>query len=118
MDKFRVSDALEEVVKLARNANKFIDLTEPWKLAKDESLSDELDAVLYHLVATLRYIASLLQPFLPTTANEIKKQIGDYDISFASLDNFFVIEDTHFQEGKVLFERFDLEKKIEEIKND
>lgn len=118
MDQYRVSDALEEVIKLARNANKFIDLTEPWKLAKDENAQEKLDAVLYHLIATIRFIASLLQPFMPETALKINEAIGHCDLSFSSLSEFFMIEDTKLLESKVLFERYDLNLKIEEILND
>ena len=111
MDQYRVSDALEEVIKLARNANKFIDLTEPWKLAKDENAQEKLDAVLYHLIATIRFIASLLQPFMPETALKINEAIGHCDLSFSSLSEFFMIEDTKLLESKVLFERYDLNLK-------
>ena len=76
MDSFKVSDAIEEIMNLLRRANKYIDENEPWKLAKDEYKKEELENVLYNLLETIRYAATLLQSFIPTTANEIFNQLG------------------------------------------
>ena len=61
MKEYRVGGALEEIMKTLRNANRFIDLTEPWNLNKDETKKDELSGVLYELVETIRISAVLLQ---------------------------------------------------------
>jgi len=115
MDELKVSDALEEVVKLARHANKYIDVSEPWVLNKDESKQEVLDHVLYQLLETIRYVGVLLQPFMPETAKKILEQIGAEDISFESLETFGQYNAQTLNKPYVLFERFDMNKKIEEI---
>jgi len=115
MENYRVSDALEEVMILARSANKYIDVSKPWELFKDSNKQDELDFVLYNLVETIRFIAVGLKAFLPNTANEIAKQIKVSNLSFDSLNTFGLYNNDTIGEAQVLFERFDLNKKIEEI---
>lgn len=115
MEDLRVSDALEEVVKLARFANKYIDVSEPWVLNKDSKKQEILDHVLYHLLETVRYVGVLLQPFMPTTADKILAQIGCEDKSFESLTTFGQYEAQTLDKPYVLFERYDINKKIEEI---
>lgn len=114
-DQLKVADALEEVVKLARFANKYIDVSEPWALFKNEEKQDVLDHVLYHLLETIRYVAILLQPFIPETSAKIAKQVGLTDLSFESLETFGIYEAQTLGKPEVLFERYDLDKKIEEI---
>jgi methionyl-tRNA synthetase len=118
MQELKVSDALEEILVLARYANKYIDVSEPWKLVKDETKQETLNHVLYHLLETIRFIAVLLQPFIPSTAQKIAKQIGVDDLSFESLDTFGQYQTQTLGKAEVLFERYDLNKKIEEILND
>jgi len=118
MDDLKVSDALEEVVKLARFANKYIDVSEPWVLNKDEDKQDVLDHVLYQLLETIRYVGVLLQPFMPETASKILEQIGSEDTRFESLETFGQYEAQTLNKPYVLFERFDMNKKIEEILKD
>lgn len=118
MDELRVSDALEEVVKLARFANKYIDVSEPWALMKNPDKQDVLDHVLYHLLETIRYVAVLLQPFIPETSKRIAKQIGVVDLSFESLQSFGEFPEQTLGKAEVLFERYDLSKKLEEILKD
>ncbi len=118
MDELKVSDALEEVVKLARFANKYIDVSEPWVLNKDEDKQDVLDHVLYQLLETIRYVGVLLQPFIPETAIKILEQIGSEDTRFESLETFGQYEAQTLNKPYVLFERFDMNKKIEEILKD
>jgi len=118
MEELKVSDALEEVLILARHANKYIDVSEPWVLFKDPNKQEILDHVLYHLVETIRFIASLLQPFIPRTAKSIQKQIGINDLSFESLETFGLFEGGKLLSPEVLFERYDLNKKLEEILED
>ena len=118
MDELKVSDALEEVVKLARFANKYIDVSEPWVLNKDENKQEILDHVLYQLLETIRYVGVLLQPFMPETAVKILEQIGSEDTRFESLETFGQYEAQTLNKPYVLFERFDMNKKIEEILKD
>ena len=115
MDALKVSDALEVIVDLARHANKYIDLTEPFKIFKENNESILIDEILYHLIETSRFIGILLQAFIPDTANEILKQIQVSDQTFESLQAFGFLQTTQLEKPTVLFERFDLDKKLEEI---
>ena len=115
MDTFRVSDAIEEIMNLLRRANKYIDENEPWKLAKDEYKQEELENVLYNLLETIRYAATLLQSFIPTTANEIFNQLGVNLRSYESLNRFAKVERYTCNEQKVLFARIDAEAKMAEL---
>jgi methionyl-tRNA synthetase len=116
MESLRVADALEEVVKLARYANKYIDVSEPWKRSKSEDPKEQdiLDHILYHLVETVRFVAVLLQPFIPHTSNRIKEQIGFEDMGFESLE-FGLLTDRKLGTAEVLFERYDPVKKLDLI---
>ena len=80
---YRVADAVEAVLNLAKRSNKYIDETAPWALAKDESQKSRLGTVLYNLLEAIRYIAILLSPFMPETSEKIFEQmncdIKDYD---------------------------------------
>lgn len=118
MESLKVADALEVVVDLARQANKFIDANEPWALFKDETKQERLDHVLYHLMETIRYVAVLLQPFIPETAQHIFKQLGETEKTFESLTHFGVLTDRQVEKPFVLFERFKPDEKIQEILND
>ena len=115
MDALKVADALEVIVDLARHANKYIDLTEPFKIFKENNDSSLIDEILYHLIETSRFIGVLLQAFIPNTANEILKQIKVNEKSFESLQTFGHLKMLQLEKPTVLFERFDLDKKIEEI---
>ncbi|MFA5526610.1 MAG: methionine--tRNA ligase [Acholeplasmataceae bacterium] len=114
----KVSDALEEVVKLARHANKYIDVSEPWVLFKDSTKQDLLDHVLYHLLETIRFVAVLLQPFIPETSKRIASQIGVTDLSFKSIETFGNYKAQTLGKPEVLFERYDINKKLDEILSD
>ena len=115
MDSFKVSDAMEEIMNLLRRANKYIDENEPWKLAKDEFKQDELENVLYNLLETIRYAATLLQSFIPTTANEMFNQLNVNLRTYESLSRFAKVERYSCNEPKILFARIDVEKKIAEL---
>jgi methionyl-tRNA synthetase len=118
MDELKVADALEEVVKLARHANKYIDVSEPWKLFKNSGKKDVLDHVLYHLIETIRFITVTLQPFIPETSKRIAAQIGATNLSFESLNEFGQYQEKTLGKPEVLFERYDIAKKLEEILKD
>src|SRR5699024_613441 len=76
MDSVHFSNALDEVWKLVARSNKYIDETEPWILAKDETKKDELDSVLAHLAASLRLVAILIQHVMTHTLKEIFALLG------------------------------------------
>lgn len=75
-DAFKLADACSDVLGLARRANKYIDETEPWALAKTEEGKKRLVTVLYELIETIRFIGILLYPFMPDTSEKILAQIN------------------------------------------
>lgn len=116
MDGLRVADALDLIMGLARRSNKYIDETAPWVLAKDEASKPRLGTVLYNLLESIRFIAVLLESFMPSTAQKIYEQLGGCDTTAESLDNFGAIQaGGHVGKAEVLFARLDEKKKLEEI---
>ncbi|MBR4760146.1 MAG: methionine--tRNA ligase [Lachnospiraceae bacterium] len=88
MDDLRVADALTEIFALFKRCNKYIDETEPWVLAKDESKKDRLATVLYNLCEGIMIGASLVYPFMPDTAKKIAAQLNASLYEFDSLGSF------------------------------
>jgi len=116
MNSYKTSDALEEIMNLARRSNKYIDETMPWALAKDEDKRARLGGVLYNLLESIRFIAVLLQPFMPETAKSIFSQINAKETSWESLDTFGKMKSGEsVGEAAPLFARIDEVKKMEEI---
>ena len=119
MEQFHVADSLDAIISLAHRCNKYIDETMPWALAKDEEKQDRLKTVLYNLTESIRFIAVLIAPFLPQTAEEILRQLNNPESSYESLDSFGKIANGHVvSEAKVIFARIDEAKKLEEIAAD
>lgn len=116
IDEFRMADAVSEVIALARRSNKYIDETLPWALAKDEAQKDRLSTVLYNLTESIRFIAVLLKPFMPDTAEKILAQLNCGIDTLDSLADFGAIPEGH-QVGTAspLFGRIDAEKMLAEI---
>ena len=85
---FHMSDAVEAVINLAKRCNKYIDETTPWVLAKSEDTKPRLGTVLYNLLEGIRYIAVLLQPFMPDTNKAILEQINCDIADYDSLSSF------------------------------
>ena len=116
MSTFHVADSLDEIWKVVNRANKYIDETTPWVLAKDESSMPRLGTVLYNLIETIRIIASLLSSYMPQTAEKIAKQINACDLSYESVKTFGVTKaGTKVEKAEVLFARIDMEKKLLEL---
>lgn len=116
METFHVADAIDEIWKIVNRANKYIDETMPWILAKDESARPRLGTVLYNLIETIRIIASLLSPFMPETSEKIKAQINAVDLSSESASVFGITRaGTKVGDPVPLFVRIDPEKKLKEI---
>ncbi|MBR4771088.1 MAG: methionine--tRNA ligase, partial [Clostridia bacterium] len=111
MNDYHLADALEEIFALFSRANKYIDETTPWVLAKDESNRARLGTVLYNLLEAVRYGAVLLTPFIPDTADKIFKQLGTDKTDYASVSSFGALES-----GKPLGEAFTLFARIDEAK--
>lgn len=116
MNEFRVADALSAIWELLRRANKYIDETTPWALAKDDTEKWRLNRVLYVLLETIRFSAVLIAPFMPDTAAKIFAQLNTDKTDFDSLNEFgALVEGEHVGEAEILFARIDAKKKMEEI---
>lgn len=116
MQQLRVADAMDAIWALLRRTNKYIDETEPWILAKDESSKERLATVMYHLLEAIRFSAVLLQPYLPDTAEKIFKQINSDKKCLDSLASFDGMQVGSFVgEAEVLFARIDEAKELAEL---
>lgn len=112
MDGLQFSEAFEEIWKLVRRCNKYIDETTPWILAKDESKKGELDTVLYNLAESLRIISVMISPMLHVTADKIFKQLNTPDDlkTYESVFEFGkTVSGTEIKKGEMLFPRLDVE---------
>ena len=116
MEKLRVADAMDCIWNIVNRANKYIDETMPWVLAKDESQKERLGTVMYNLIEAIRFITALLGSFMPDTQTAIAKQTGAKDLSWESLSAFGATEaGTHVGAPEPLFVRLDPEKKLAEL---
>ncbi|MBQ2799013.1 MAG: methionine--tRNA ligase [Ruminiclostridium sp.] len=114
----QLSKALEEIFKVVSRANKYIDETAPWVLAKDEANKSRLCAVLYNLLETIRITSTLLYPFMPTTMPKVWEQIGatNGEASYENADKFSVLSPVvKVNKGEVLFPRIDMDKEIDAL---
>ena len=119
MDTFHIADALEEVFDMLSRANKYIDETTPWVLAKDESKKERLGTVLYNLLEAIRWGAVMLTPFIPATCEEILAQLGtdarDFD-TIGTADKFCgMVAGNSVCDSKVMFARIDEAKMLSEL---
>ena len=115
-DEFRIADATEAVLNAAKRANKYIDETAPWVLAKDEANRDRLSTVLYNLIEAIRIIAVELSPFVPETSGKILSQIGTDISDYDSIRTFGAIPEGHrVGQAEPLFARIDAEALAKEI---
>ncbi len=117
MDKFEFNLALEEIWVAVRRANKYIDENTPWVLAKDEAGKPRLDTVLHNLAETLRIVSVLIYPFMHTTSNEIRKQLGLWyaDVAWEDAFTFEMMQGEQVKKGNPIFPRLDIEKELEEL---
>lgn len=118
MDKTQLNNALAEIFKVVSRANKYIDETMPWVLAKDEAKRARLATVLYNLLDTIRIVATLLSAFMPTTMPKALEQIGACEkcANYDNADKFGVLPlDVTVKKGEALFPRIDVDKEIEEL---
>ncbi len=116
METLHVADSLDEIWKVVNRANKYIDETTPWILAKDDATKPRLGTVLYNLIETIRIIAALLTSYMPETAQRIAEQIGTDVLSYESTKTFGMVKaGTKVGEGAVMFARIDADKKLEEL---
>ncbi len=115
MDEFRIADALDELWTLFRRANKYIDETTPWLLAKQEDKKDRLSQVLYNLVCSLDVGANILRAFMPETAETILAEIGGISRNLFELS--LPAQYTVTGEPKTLFARIKFEDIKPQIEN-
>ena len=115
MDKLNFSMALEEIWKLVRRTNKYIDETTPWTLIKEQK-EERLKTVIYNLLESIRIISGLIKPFMKETSLRINEQIGYSDYSYEDLTKFGLLKvGTKVCKGKNLFDRLDVDKELEII---
>ena len=121
MENMQFSIALSSIWQLISRTNKYIDETEPWKLAKDDNEKERLGNVLAHLAGSLRIIAVMLKPLLTEAPEEVFKQLGLEDNDLKQWDSIYEIgmikAGTKVNKGKPIFPRLDVKEEVEAIKN-
>ncbi len=119
MDTFHIADAIDCIFEMFNRANKYIDETTPWTLAKDEAMKARLGTVLYNLLEAIRWGAVLLSPFIPATSEEILAELGTDKCGFDTIgtaDKFCGMESGKaVSDSKVLFARIDEAKMLAEL---
>lgn len=112
MDSLNFSAALEEIWKLIRRTNKYIDETTPWVLGNNGD-TERLNTVLYNLCETLRIIAQLVEPFMSKTAAAIRQQLGIESGDWESTRSFGLLKaGTLVKKGEAIFPRLDIKKEL------
>lgn len=119
MEGFRIADSVESILVLLRRANKFIDETQPWVLARDEASRERLGTVLYDLTEAIRWAAVMLEPVIPASAAEIFSELGTSAVGFETIgtaDDFCGMKPGEsVNDARVLFARIDEKKTLEKI---
>ena len=112
MESLRIADALTEIFGIFKRCNKYIDETEPWVLAKDEAKSGRLATVMYNLVEGIAIGASLLEPYMPETAEKIAAQLNTSLREFDRLEEFGLYPGGNKVTDKpqILFARLDMKE--------
>lgn len=113
MDQYKVADAIEEVMKLLRQSNKYIDETAPWVLAKDLEKKEVLRTVLYNLLEAIRISSILLEPIMPSTSNKVYTYLNTSLTSFADLE--FKTAKYNVSSSDVLFKRLDVKEIMDKV---
>ena len=117
MNGWKINDALKAVWTFVRSLNKYIDVTAPWLLAKDEAKAPVLDAVLYHLCEGLRITALMAEPVIPIAAEKIWDQLGLSDFKSALLSDAVwggLPDGIQTKKGDPIFPRIEVEEAKEE----
>ncbi len=116
MASYRVADSLDEIFSFLRRANKYIDETTPWILAKNEQDKPRLATVIYNLLETVRIAAVALSPYIPKTSEKIFAILGTDKTDYESAFSFgSLVSDKPLGQGEVLFARVDEKKLFETI---
>lgn len=117
MNGWKINDALKAVWTFVRALNKYVDVTMPWALAKDEAKAPLLDAVLYHLCEGMRFVSLMAEPVIPIASEKIWNQLGLTDFKDAAYKDLVwggIADGTHINKGPQLFPRIEIEKDEEE----
>ena len=120
MDKLRVADALTDIFNLYKRCNKYIDETEPWKLAKDEAAKGRLATVLYNLLEAQRAALIMLTPFIPDSCAKAFEQIGAEEAvrQWNTVSAYGTLPaDVTVHRGETLFPRIDVAKMLQELED-
>ena len=115
MEKLQLQNGLAEVFRVIARANKYIDETTPWVLAKDETKKPRLARVLYNLLESLRICGTLLKPFMPASMDALAAQIGadEAAMSWEKANVWGVLPfEAAVVKGENLFPRIDVEKEL------
>ncbi|MDR0841286.1 MAG: methionine--tRNA ligase [Christensenellaceae bacterium] len=118
MEKLLLPEALEAIFALISSCNKYIDITQPWLLAKEESSRARLGTVLYHLAECLRFAGVMLQPYLPNTAPRLFEQLG---VPVGALTDALALcfgdlpVGTKVHKGEALFPRIDVQAELQAL---
>lgn len=113
MNGWKINDALKAVWTFVRALNKYVDVTMPWALAKDEVKAPLLDAVLYHLCEGMRFVSLMAEPVIPIASEKIWNQLGLADFKDAAYKDLVwggIADGTHINKGPQLFPRIEIEK--------
>ena len=118
MDETQLNNALAEIFRVISRANKYIDETAPWVLAKDEANKARLAAVMYNLLEAIRITSTLLSCFMPTTMPKVWEQAGISEdiVTYENAGKFGVLPaDVTVKKGDIIFPRIDVDKEIAEL---
>ena len=116
IDALKIPEALESIWTLISRANKYIDETTPWILAKDEEKKERLGTVLYNLLENLRFVSVMISPFLTETSAKIDAQLNTKVTTWESLKEFNgTVAGDKVVKGDVIFPRIDVEEKLAEL---
>ena len=119
MESYHFADAIASVFDLLRRANKYVDETTPWSLAKDEAKADRLKTVIYNLLESLRISAVLLAPVMPETCEKILHAVNAENTGIDCAATFGMLEaGKEVHDVGVLFARIDEAKMLERIAAD
>lgn len=116
LKEYRIADSLDVILGIAKRANKYIDETAPWALAKDESQKARLGTVLYNLIEAIRFLGIMIKPFMPDTSDKIFEQTNANGNDYATLSTWGTLNaGIKVNEPTPLFARVDKEEMMKTV---